>query len=1214
MKSTGFSRVATCCIAILSVLSCIREEYTVSEENLNLEVTVFQDGVHIPLGSTDSLKVKDLLETFGQGDSSEYLQYLKTIGSDGVYAFGMSETMDFSESLDELEALKDQIRIEGVSVQEKVSFNLSSVDVSGFKVEGRDHVVDYDLGSIMGDFSMKAPSIDPFSMKLTAGLGDYLPDLSGFDSGLDKEPFEVNVELGHLEGLERLPSGLESLIGADAYTAPIPIDPAKGLRYVNPLTGEPLLTVSPMLIGLESEPYTVEMSMELPEGIVSVDRVVMKEDASVVVTVAVENSLFTEGRILPHMDFDVHELFHLADEENYGRDELTTDHIIADFDLKADGARITKSYKVKALNVSKADVKDGKLHISRDISLSDESFLDYEGLATTLKKLVESNGKPMNIYLSLSFENFEIDHVEFTVSKDDAVTLETSKEIPLKMEFDVPEDVVKSITYARFARTMPLRGEKAGNVHLSLSALNVMDFMHLGLERLEFTFPEELVVEGAVNGKISYQVADLTKGLDEYIYVKEVRLPQPVGGKVMIDKEIIVTAKAGASVYGSVNSAELAAAEDIEVDVCLEGDLSLEDYEVIVKGFDYEVEQTYLIEEKLPDEMKDFEGDITIYLKDSPQLRFTMEYPPVDVPVVAGKGGFKISFPEMLKFDDGTRTLAFAEGEEIPSEMVLGIDRIVVSPVTREDGIYVVGDFSMTGNVGIREGQKIHKSDVDILTGNDHKARRVRISMEIPDLVPANVAVDTYTAAISEEFGLDLLSADDIPEMIVSIGEVEFDDVYIDFGIDASELVSKLGGAQLSFSCDVTIPDYIVLEGVDAIRDNENRTQSIPLEAKADTDGQIRMEPIKVKALDLTGVIEAGEGLKGIIAVAGSATLTNAKIDVDDLQDSETLSVALTGGISGGGEDGAITITKASAKVDYQLDPVTYVVDLSGIREALDQEGLTVDLALSHVHLALDLATNLGISAGADVSIVPYYADVPAEPVTCSLEIDAPDTVGELKHTKYWLGEDASCAPEGYAFRQIPILELFRNIPDSLEIKLAAGTDKDAVCVLDTRTDYVLSVDYSVEIPLQFDEEFNIGFTYTITDIPEIVSTIFEYGTLAVVGEVLSGLPIGLDMTAELLDPEGRIIPLEENAGRLNIKPCEGLGKATSTDVNFRFGKKKGSSPQEISSIRLTLAASAVNVPLTEDSFIKLELQALVPEGVTVDLKDFMSENQNGGE
>ena len=45
--------------------SCVKEEYEISEENLNLEVTVFQEGVQIHLGYTEQLKIKDLLENFG---------------------------------------------------------------------------------------------------------------------------------------------------------------------------------------------------------------------------------------------------------------------------------------------------------------------------------------------------------------------------------------------------------------------------------------------------------------------------------------------------------------------------------------------------------------------------------------------------------------------------------------------------------------------------------------------------------------------------------------------------------------------------------------------------------------------------------------------------------------------------------------------------------------------------------------------------------------------------------------------------------------------------------------------------------------------------------------------------------------------------------------------------------------------------------------------
>ena len=110
MKSNVFNRVTASFVAlafVFSALSCVQEEYEISEENLNLEVTVFQEGVQIPLGSTEQLKIKDLLEAFGEGESAEYQEYLKTLGEDGVYALGMSETLDLSESLSELNDIQD---------------------------------------------------------------------------------------------------------------------------------------------------------------------------------------------------------------------------------------------------------------------------------------------------------------------------------------------------------------------------------------------------------------------------------------------------------------------------------------------------------------------------------------------------------------------------------------------------------------------------------------------------------------------------------------------------------------------------------------------------------------------------------------------------------------------------------------------------------------------------------------------------------------------------------------------------------------------------------------------------------------------------------------------------------------------------------------------------------------------------------------------------
>ena len=1217
MKLSMFNRVTGLIVAlsfVFSALSCVKQEYEISEDNLNVEVTVFQEGVQIPLGSTDSLKVKTLLESLGEDESAEYLEYIKTLGPDGVYALGMSGSEDLSESLSVLNDLQDQIKIAGLEISEDIPFDFSGVDLSGFKVSGQDYKMEYDLGKVVGNLDLNVPELDPFKMEVKASLDEYVPDLSGFDFGFDKNVFpSVHTELSRFTGT--LPAGFAQLVGDNIYKANIPVDPAAGFSYAHPLTGATLVSLSPMAIEMKSDPHKVSMSMNLPEGVKSIDSIVLKEGAAITIKITAKNTLFTGGYIIPHLDFNVHEIFNLSDADSNG-------HIVDDFNIDAKGAVVTRSYGVKSIVVSKSDVVNGMLVIDRQISI-DEASLGYKDLTTSLEKL-SSMAEPMGFDLSVSFDNFEVDYVELTVDQNDPISVEENSSIPLQISFDVPEDVIKSIGSVKLAKTLPA-GASEGNVHLSLSASNVADFMNISLETLEVVFPEELVVEGASNGKLSYKVADLADGLDEYLYIKEIRLPKPVNGKISINKDITVKAKAAASVSGTVNSAELADADDLVIGIEVANDLQFEDFEVAVKGFSYEVAENYLIEEKLPDALKDLKGDITVYPAGNPALEIAIVKPQIDVPVVAGKGGLVIKFPTMLKFNtddlsafgnmyDGNHTLTFPEGSEVPENIVLHVDRIVVSPETRNDGIYVTGEFDVAGNLGIAEGTVVDKSVIDVLTGSDAEAKTVKVSVSVPELAPNDVTIDSYTAEFSEEFKFDLLSADVVPEMIASIGEIELDNVYINLDVDASELMSKLGNeTDLCFNLDVSIPDYIILENVAGKKDEANKALLININENADEKGHIKIDPIKVKGIDLTGVVESGKGLSGRIAIAGTATLADVSINVDDLNNSDKIKVSLNGGIKGSGDNGEITLSKVTAKVDYQLDPVKTVVDLSSLREALNSENLSVTLALSHVHLGLDIATNLGISALANLEIVPYYAGVAKDAIKLNdLAIDAPSTAGEVKHTKYWLGGNSECAPDGYTFKQVPILELLKDIPDSLHIQISAGTDKTKDCILDTQTEYVLTADYSFEVPLQFDEKsFNISFTHTISDIPEVIGSIFQYGSLALTGEAVSGLPLNLNMTAELLDPAGNVIPVDDKVGKLVINACEAIDKPSVTELNLLFGAKGGANALDISAIRLRFNASAVSVPLTEDSFLKLKLQALVPEGVTLDLNDLMSNDEN---
>lgn len=127
MKMNFLHRVAASIVALVCVfaaISCVQQEYEISEDNLNLEVTVFQEGTEIPLGSTGELNMEDLMESFGQSGSSEYL---KATGENGEYFFEMSETLDLAECLTESGTIQNEVvkYLDLSSVREMFNFGSS---------------------------------------------------------------------------------------------------------------------------------------------------------------------------------------------------------------------------------------------------------------------------------------------------------------------------------------------------------------------------------------------------------------------------------------------------------------------------------------------------------------------------------------------------------------------------------------------------------------------------------------------------------------------------------------------------------------------------------------------------------------------------------------------------------------------------------------------------------------------------------------------------------------------------------------------------------------------------------------------------------------------------------------------------------------------------------------------------------------------------------
>ena len=94
-------KIAVYAVLLASVMaadSCVNEQYELSDESLDLNVSIFQEGLTLPLGSTAKVRMDSLVSRIGL--SEEYSQYFVP-GEDGSYSlsFTSEEPIDLSESL-----------------------------------------------------------------------------------------------------------------------------------------------------------------------------------------------------------------------------------------------------------------------------------------------------------------------------------------------------------------------------------------------------------------------------------------------------------------------------------------------------------------------------------------------------------------------------------------------------------------------------------------------------------------------------------------------------------------------------------------------------------------------------------------------------------------------------------------------------------------------------------------------------------------------------------------------------------------------------------------------------------------------------------------------------------------------------------------------------------------------------------------------------------
>ena len=1237
MRANLFKKMAVyaALAALLPVAgSCVNKKYEMSEDRLDLNVTVFQDGLTLPLGSTAKVRLDSLLNKAGL---PEEMKKLLSAGNDGSYALNYTsdEPLDMTENLASLGGLGD---IGKIDFSQSVDFSLAGVDASSFSYEGMEFKADEDISKRFPSVTVSVPQVIE-EFEISANMGNYASEFEDLDLsvGFGGSDHSSDFVLATIDPSLSVPDDLlqNQLVSSDA-----PLSVQQVLDLLGSGNGILLETV------INEASMQTHLEHAFPKEVKSVSDLHLAEGAKLKITLKVEDPFFDKGSIAPYVELNLEQLLHLADKDGVVR----KDHIYSEFVLSAENDwTAVEEYDITGLVLNDDDWTppnnpgEDVLWLNKTADVTVSGQLGYDGLMTSLSYLdnwldAHPSNRQVQISVGLEFVDFVVEGatVELTpvnVDKEEPFNIEIPQ-MSLPLEVVSVDDVVFS---------------DDSKIEFSLDAADLVALgdLEAKVKSMAITFPSRMKVEGADENN-TVMISDAVLGdspLVRQIRLLGIELDTPdENGKIPAVTEPVIV-KVALSTEGKIHTDKLPqiSGGDVKIKGKVVTDIEIKDYAVKVSGFQVDsqtnpdVFQKQEIKIAVPQEMSRVQG-LAVKFKNDPAITINVDIPQVSAYIgPKGDDGFIIRFPEMLHFktqgnypylewfDQKRNALVFPEGQALPETLTLPIDCLVVNPVLDENDnkYYVSGDVQISGAIGMEDGSVLKKADVDLISTPGTK---FAFEAVIPALEVDAVSMDAYSATIEETVDFAPFESVELPQELAYVGEIVLDEAYLAISMSSSEGFPDLGpDSELSLGMDITLPEFIKVD--DARCQNGKLSVLGVFERTPSGKLEMSIDPVKINSIEINSPSSELEDFKGTVGVTGTINISGAELDMDEWLDGKThqLDFAICLATMDEGQPTEnIGIQSVSAKVDYQVEPIRVPVDLSSLAEVLNGDNLSATIDLTSFFVSLSLDTNLGIPLFAEISAIPYFGPDAGEAIDKTITISGAESSEVQKKTTIWLSNQAPEAGSCDQFIEMDILSLLyeddakTRLLDSLVLSVSAGVDSKQMCVFEPSAEYNLTVDYAAGMPLSFGEDFKIVYRDTISGLSDELSQIIAYGgALGLGGEVENSLPFNVSLKAILCDAQGNKVGEAVTDGPL-IKSADVLGQPVKSKLDLILSVDKDALANGVESLQIELcidSKDAAGVPLREDSFIQIkELYAKVPQGLSLDLSGALSEKSEDGD
>jgi hypothetical protein len=176
MKKLIIKKTFWAALLAVGLVSCVNEEYDLND--VNTEITVGGEALTLPLGSTEQLKLKDLLKSL----DTDILE-----SKDGAYSVSISDEMDLSENMPDLS--KD-LKIDDISFNNDFEFVIGDFDPKSLTINAQ--TIDSEFKLIEDDINteVEIPALKE-NLSEKTGIYEYAGEVNKIKFNLDNIDFKT---------------------------------------------------------------------------------------------------------------------------------------------------------------------------------------------------------------------------------------------------------------------------------------------------------------------------------------------------------------------------------------------------------------------------------------------------------------------------------------------------------------------------------------------------------------------------------------------------------------------------------------------------------------------------------------------------------------------------------------------------------------------------------------------------------------------------------------------------------------------------------------------------------------------------------------------------------------------------------------------------------------------------------------------------------------